>query len=279
VPASSVTKPAYRSPEGTYEKVLKDVMEDPDLTPVEFRVLLYLATKPEGWEIHAGQVAHALPVLGSKRTVERALAGLRRKGYLIAQQGRDQDAGTFGQHVTRLRRDLVVKTKNDSSAQVGTATPKPAVAVNGGHRDNGTDSEDTQKEGASGELDFVSNPDQEQAAPDGAAGTGKPENTLYGARRGRRAPVGKATAAAGSFDWASLPPVKSRPAPLTPEQKAAQEEELDALGRMFGLPPSIPRKATPEDLREITEGIDFGPEPQAPNPVATAEEGAHREAV
>ena len=40
-------KPRYRSPEGTYERILKSALEDDRLTDAEFRVLLHLATKPE----------------------------------------------------------------------------------------------------------------------------------------------------------------------------------------------------------------------------------------
>jgi hypothetical protein len=50
----------YRSPGGTYECILKSVLEDPTLTNAEFRLLLYAATKQDGWKFYPGHIVRAL---------------------------------------------------------------------------------------------------------------------------------------------------------------------------------------------------------------------------
>ena len=39
----------YTSPPGTYEPLRKELLEDPALTDAEARLIIYLATKPDGW--------------------------------------------------------------------------------------------------------------------------------------------------------------------------------------------------------------------------------------
>jgi hypothetical protein len=109
----------HQSPEGTYEKVFKSVLEDPSFTLAEFRALLYLVTKPDGWVIRESQLAQAL---GWKPNMaRRALIGLRTKGYIKTQAARDERGG-FSRHASRLRRGLVIKP---GKAQAG-----PTVAEN-----------------------------------------------------------------------------------------------------------------------------------------------------
>ena len=45
----------HYSPPGTYERIRKSVLEDPTLTNAEFRLALYLVTKPDRWVIHPGR--------------------------------------------------------------------------------------------------------------------------------------------------------------------------------------------------------------------------------
>jgi hypothetical protein len=98
--------PAYQSPDGTYEKVLKSVLEDTSFTFAEFRVLLYLATKPDDWIIRQKQLEQALDI--GVLCAKHALAGLRARGYIEVQEVRASN-GKFSKRISRLCRDLVIK--------------------------------------------------------------------------------------------------------------------------------------------------------------------------
>jgi MarR family len=125
-------KPPYRSPDGTWECILKSVLEDPALTNAEFRLLLYLATKPPGWEIH---VSHLVQVLERTRyEVTKALTGLRRQGYVVDRAARDE-TGKVESWAAGLRRELVLHLAGDESAQVvpteQESVPVELTSVNG----------------------------------------------------------------------------------------------------------------------------------------------------
>lgn len=103
---------AYRSPEGTYEPVLKSVLEDWTLTDAERSLLLYLATKPGGWKFYTAQLTRIIP--RPERTIRRVLAALVRKGYLTKE--RIRDGGTFSEFFYLLRRERLLALPGDKSA-------------------------------------------------------------------------------------------------------------------------------------------------------------------
>jgi hypothetical protein len=128
----------YRSPPGTYARVLNSVLEDPTYTLAEFRVLLYLASKPPGWNIKPAQVAAAL-ALSERWEIDPALAGLRRRGHVIGGQARFTN-GRFGKGSSNVDRPTVlapdtlsaltpVNSGNGSSPQLITATTETDVTV------------------------------------------------------------------------------------------------------------------------------------------------------
>jgi hypothetical protein len=102
----------YRSPDGTYEILLKSFLEDSSLTDAEFRVAAHLAAKPEIWEINPKAIAADLDG-GSKwaeAKVRRALTRLCSRGYLVTTQERSAD-GTFGSYAAALDRSRVIYSK------------------------------------------------------------------------------------------------------------------------------------------------------------------------
>lgn len=96
----------HQSPAGTYEKVLKSVLENPSLTDAEFRVLLYAATKPEDWVLSAKQIAAAIG--RSPDHVERALTGLRKKGYVSIVTTTDE-RNRYRRRTSHLNRHKVIR--------------------------------------------------------------------------------------------------------------------------------------------------------------------------
>jgi len=111
----------HRSPEGTYEPVLKAVMEDlATLTDVEFRFLIYLAAKPPGWKFYTSHLART--TRWGERSVRRLFAALESKGFLTKECVRDS-AGTFGEFFYLLRRNQVLATPADSKSR----TSEPVV--------------------------------------------------------------------------------------------------------------------------------------------------------
>jgi hypothetical protein len=115
----------YHSPGGTYECILKSVLEDPSLTNAEFRVLLYAVTKQDGWKFYPGHIVRALG--RTKFEVEKALAGLVRKGYAVQAQDR-QAGGKFMASFYRFGLDLVLRRPGDEPAQVAAGDPESAPA-------------------------------------------------------------------------------------------------------------------------------------------------------
>jgi hypothetical protein len=110
----------HYSPPGTFERIRKSVLEDPTFTNAEFRLVCYLATKPDGWVIHVDQLAAAL----GRTTYEigRAVTGLRRRGLVEGKQARDE-RGRVGPRIDRFRRDLVVSEKPQVAAGDPESTP------------------------------------------------------------------------------------------------------------------------------------------------------------
>ena len=95
----------HTSPPGTYERLWKDLHEDPALTDAEVRLIMYLATLPDGWEIHSRQLQAALG--RSANWVKMTLRALARRGIVYTAQPRNT-AGTFTQAATRVRRGRIV---------------------------------------------------------------------------------------------------------------------------------------------------------------------------
>jgi hypothetical protein len=146
----------YRSPDGTYEVLLKSFLEDASLTDAEFRVAAHLATKPDGWELIPKAVAAALDgeTRWTEAKVRRALTGLRERGYLTVTQVRNAD-GTFGEYRASLCRDRThygketagqnryaesgapaASCEDSASPQVRTATQFTADRQNAQHRES-----------------------------------------------------------------------------------------------------------------------------------------------
>ena len=102
----------YRSPEGTFEPVLKSALEDTGLTDAERSVLFFIATKPEfngdgePWVLSVAALARDMG--RPEERIRRALRGLRRAGYVTAKQ--DRARGRFGRGVSVLNRAKVLKT-------------------------------------------------------------------------------------------------------------------------------------------------------------------------
>jgi DNA-binding MarR family transcriptional regulator len=133
----------YRSPEGTYECIRKTAMEDASLTDAEFRVLLHLAGKPERnrdgepWRVCPKAIAADLRggSRWSEDKVEKALAGLNRKGYVPAEAERDRHGRITGWSRT-LERGRVLYSQ-DESAQVSTRSQNSRAWKNAVYSDYG----------------------------------------------------------------------------------------------------------------------------------------------
>jgi hypothetical protein len=97
----------HYSPPGTYERVRKSVLEDPSLTNAEFRLALYLATKPDRWVIHPRQLADALD--RTVNEIETALRCLRRRGLVEEEITRTPDGRRIVRRQSRFRRDLILQ--------------------------------------------------------------------------------------------------------------------------------------------------------------------------
>jgi hypothetical protein len=110
----------YTSPPGTFERIYKWVLEDPTLTNAEFRLVCYLAGKPPGWVISAGQLAAALE--RSEYEIATALRGLRKRKLVITTDERGERGRVTGR-VSRLDRSAVVAP----NAQVSTHMPDSAI--------------------------------------------------------------------------------------------------------------------------------------------------------
>lgn len=118
----------YRSPEGTYEVILKSALEDTKLTDAEFRVLMYATTKPHEplpWVFHHRKVAEELS--WPEERARLALRGLTRHGYMALEVQRDEHGRIKGK-VRTLRRELVVP--------IGYELPGSDVPAGQNHRVN-----------------------------------------------------------------------------------------------------------------------------------------------
>ncbi len=102
----------YTSPPGTFEPLRKELMEDPALTDAEARLIMYLVTKPDGWELNPGQLQAALG--RSPNWVKTTLAALRLRGLVVdGAKTHDPATGRFSQRPSRFRRDLAVASKTE----------------------------------------------------------------------------------------------------------------------------------------------------------------------
>lgn len=117
----------FQSPAGTFERILKEVLEHPDLTSDEKHLLMYLATKPEGWKLNVDQVRSAVNM--SRNAVKTARAGLIRRGYLLEGAKRRGAGGRLEQDGATLVRERVLA---GYPKQPPAALPAPRAAVTGG---------------------------------------------------------------------------------------------------------------------------------------------------
>lgn len=98
-------KPRYRSPDGTYEVILKSVLEDASLTDAARSVLFFAVTKPEDWVLSVTALARDMG-----RPLERvrlALRELRKAGYVSVTEVRGPD-GRMKRRTSRLNRHMVI---------------------------------------------------------------------------------------------------------------------------------------------------------------------------
>jgi hypothetical protein len=105
----------------TYTAIRNEVLEDARLSPVAFRVLLYLASKPPGWVVRTAEVMKAL------RMTEHAVAKIARPELVRAKYLVIEPLRTNGHIVAR---DTFVDRRrvvwDDSAAQTFRAGILPA---------------------------------------------------------------------------------------------------------------------------------------------------------
>ncbi len=103
----------HRSPEGSFEVILKSALEDYALSSDEFRVVMYLAAKPERnqktgelWRADPRLISYDLGWVCSR--AERALRMLRRDTPYLREVTERKDNGRFGRQIWVLNRELVL---------------------------------------------------------------------------------------------------------------------------------------------------------------------------
>jgi hypothetical protein len=121
----------YRSPVGTFESILKTVLEDFTLSPSAFRLLAYLITKPAGWVINEKQLIFASA--WKPNMVRMALRELRRSGLIEDAVVRGAD-GVIKGHESHLLRHLVVaespgRNQREEIPPGGETSPGPDLPV------------------------------------------------------------------------------------------------------------------------------------------------------
>jgi hypothetical protein len=100
----------YTSPPGTFEPLRKELLEDPELTDAEARLIIYLVTKPAGWELNPVQLREALG--RSPNWVKTTLAALRKRGLVVdGAKVHDRATGQFSQRPSRFLRERVVASR------------------------------------------------------------------------------------------------------------------------------------------------------------------------
>jgi hypothetical protein len=91
--------------------VLNDALTDPTLSPAAFRVLMYLASKPDSWEVRTKDIMANLGM--SEGMVKNVRAELTETGFTQTTIVRGDDGTVAGQE-TRLVRPLVVYAGKDA---------------------------------------------------------------------------------------------------------------------------------------------------------------------
>jgi DNA-binding MarR family transcriptional regulator len=110
----------YRSPEGTFEVVLKSAMEDMTLSDAARSLLFFVACKPE--LTTRGELWVLVPEALAKDTgrspahIRRALTELRKAGYVSVTELRSPDR-RFTRRLSTLNRWKVAKPDVDSPAR------------------------------------------------------------------------------------------------------------------------------------------------------------------
>jgi hypothetical protein len=113
MPDSPAGRTPHRSPEGSFEVVLKSVLEDYAISADEFRVVMYLAAKPERnkrtgelWRADPRLIAYDLGWAQSR--AERALRMLRRDTSYLREVIERKPNGRYGRQFSVLNRKLVI---------------------------------------------------------------------------------------------------------------------------------------------------------------------------
>lgn len=99
-------KPRYRSPDGTFEVLLKSALEDVSISDAARSVLFYAATKKQDWVLVVKAIARDMN--RPEERVRLALRELRSAGYVSVTTVRSGE-GTFQRRVSTLNRHKVVK--------------------------------------------------------------------------------------------------------------------------------------------------------------------------
>ena len=104
--AAQHKRAARKPPDGHYTAIHNSVLTDPSLSLAAFRVLMYLATKPDGWTVQTADIMNSLDL--SRHAVrEVARPELVEAGYLKTEDIRDS-TGKLIRRETTVIRPLVV---------------------------------------------------------------------------------------------------------------------------------------------------------------------------
>jgi hypothetical protein len=107
---------------GTYTAIHNDVLTDPTLSLAAFRVLMYLATKPDGWTVQTADIANELGL--PYQTVRQVVRPeLTKAGYLKTAKIRKD--GRIVASETTLVRPLVVYFGKTAGRLQSTEIPDP----------------------------------------------------------------------------------------------------------------------------------------------------------
>src|SRR5580692_6058032 len=98
---------------GTYEKILKSVLDDRTITDAEARLVMYLAARPPGWVVYPDMVARELK-RSSRHWVLPTLKLLHARGLLTKHGGRKPgEANT--QLTYKVNRHLIIAVSQQAS--------------------------------------------------------------------------------------------------------------------------------------------------------------------
>lgn len=171
---------AYRSPDGTWERIRKSVLEDYSLTGDEARLLNYAAAKPAGWVFYETAVVQETG--WTAYSVRKAFTGLHKHGYLIRKPVRDDQGKAVKWNTTLNHAKVIVSDKeaagqdhNDGFRDCGSELGEHDVSAGCSHNDGyppggiSTTSEDTPSSEDTSTASEDSTPNPENTANAGPA--------------------------------------------------------------------------------------------------------------